>query len=339
MTAFRGIPIVTAGEKYTTELGFRAIKHGVKARSDRPAGELKKPDWLKVRLPSGGRYAHVKQTVREHSLATVCEESMCPNIGECWGHGTATLMLMGAVCTRACQFCAVDTGNPGGRLDVREPENAARSVELMQLDYVVLTSVDRDDLADGGAAHYARCVRAIKARCPRTTVEALTPDFSGREADVACVVDSGVDVFAQNLETVERLTRRVRDPRAGYRQTLDVLGFAKQHRDGVLTKTSLMLGLGETDDEICRTLDDLRGANVDIVTFGQYLRPTRNHLAVDRYVAPEEFARYREWGLERGFLEVVSGPLVRSSYRADRVFQRNNVGLLATVAGATDGER
>jgi len=332
MTAFRGIPIVTAGAKYTTELGFSAIKRGVKTRGDRPAGELRKPDWLKVRLPSGGRYADVKRTVREHRLATVCEESLCPNIGECWGHGTATLMLMGSVCTRACQFCAVDTGNPRGWLDDQEPAHAARSVELMQLDYVVLTSVDRDDLDDGGAAHYARCVRAIKERCPATAVEALTPDFCGREADVACVVDAGVDVFAQNLETVERLTRRVRDPRAGYRQTLGVLRYAKARRDGVLTKTSLMLGLGETADEILRTFDDLASMNVDIVTLGQYLRPTRNHLPVERYVTPEEFARYREWGLERGFLEVVSGPLVRSSYRADRVLQRNNVGLAVATA-------
>ena len=302
-------------------------------------GELPKPDWLKVRLPSGGRYADVKRTVREHGLATVCEESMCPNIGECWGHGTATLMLMGSVCTRACQFCAVDTGNPGGRLDAREPDNAARSVELMKLDYVVLTSVDRDDLDDGGAAHYARCVRAIKQRRPATIVEALTPDFRGREADVACVVDSGVDVYAQNLETVERLTHRVRDPRAGYRQTLDVLRYAKRCRSDILTKTSLMLGLGETDEEIRDTLDDLAAADVDIVTFGQYLRPTRNHLAVERYVTPGEFAQYRAWGLERGFLEVVSGPLVRSSYRADRVFQGDNVGLGAPTPAAGRLER
>ena len=339
MTAFRGIPVVTAGDKYKTELGFSAIKHGVKLRRDRSADPLRKPDWLKVRLPSGGRYEDVKQTVRAHRLATVCEESMCPNIGECWSHGTATLMLMGAVCTRACQFCAVDTGNPGGWLDIDEPENAARSVELMQLDYVVLTSVDRDDLDDGGAAHYARCVRAIRARCPATAIEALTPDFRGRAADVARVVDSGVDVFAQNLETIERLTHPVRDPRAGYRQTLDVLRQAKARRNEVLTKTSLMLGLGETDDEILRSLDDIASVGVDIVTFGQYLRPTRNHLPVERYVSPDEFSRYREWGLERGFLEVVSGPLVRSSYRADRVFQRDNVGLSVTDTAVAGHQR
>jgi lipoyl synthase len=236
---------------------------------------------------------------------------------------------MGKVCTRACQFCAVDTGNPHGWLDSDEPANSARTVELMGLGYVVLTSVDRDDLPDGGARHYADCIRAIKARCPHTAVEALTPDFAGKLADVATVVDSGVDVFAQNLETVERLTKKVRDARAGYRQTLDVLAFAKRHRADVLTKSSLMLGLGETDDEIGAALDDLRQAGVDVVTFGQYLRPTPNHLPVERYVTPEQFERYRQQGLERGFLEVVAGPLVRSSYRADRVFEKNNVGLSA----------
>lgn len=327
MTAFRGIPIITAGAKYRTAQGFNAIKHGVKARDDRPVARERKPAWLKIKLPAGGRYTAVKRTVREHGLATVCEESMCPNIAECWSNGTATLMLMGAVCTRACQFCAVDTGNPGGRLDDREPEHAARSVELMGLRYVVLTSVDRDDLDDAGAAHYAKCVRAIKARCPETVVEALTPDFAGRLVDVERVLDSGLEVFAQNLETVRRLTARVRDPRAGYEQTLAVLRHAKRHRPEVLTKTSLMLGLGETDEEIRETLDDLRAIGLDIVTFGQYLRPTRNHLPVERYVTPDEFDRYRHWGLERDFLEVVAGPLVRSSYRADRVFERNNVGL------------
>src|SRR5690606_20188634 len=226
-----------------------------------------------------------------------------------------------------CQFCAVDTGNPHGWLDPEEPENVARSVELMRLKYVVLTSVDRDDLPDGGAAHYAACVRAIKRRCPASAVEALTPDFGGRHRDIETVVDSGLEVFAQNVETVERLTHVVRDKRAGYGQTLSVLEHAKRHRPDVLTKTSLMLGLGERDDEILQTLDDLAAARVDIVTFGQYLRPTPNHLPVERYVTPDEFARYREWGLERGFMEVVSGPLVRSSYRADRVFEHNNVGL------------
>jgi lipoic acid synthetase len=208
-----------------------------------------------------------------------------------------------------------------------EVANSARTVELMNLKYVVLTSVDRDDLPDGGARHYADCIRAIKAACPQTAVEALTPDFAGKLADVETVLDSGLDVFAQNLETVERLTKRVRDARAGYAQTLSVLAHAKRYRSQVLTKSSLMLGLGETEDEIVAALADLKQANVDIVTFGQYLRPTANHLAVERYVTPQEFDLYRQWGLERGFLEVVAGPLVRSSYRADRVFEKNNVGL------------
>jgi len=329
VTEFRGIPLVVrTGAKYATEHGFTAIKNGVKESAARQAVDgLPKPRWLRARFPSGPKYEAVKETVRTHRLATVCEESMCPNIGECWANGTATIMLMGAVCTRSCQFCAVDTGNPNGWLDPEEPENAARSVELMGLKYVVLTSVDRDDLADGGAAHYAASVRAIKKRCPGTIVEALTPDFSGSTGDVETVLDSGVDVFAQNLETVERLTQRVRDPRAGYEQTLNVLAHAKRYLPKVVTKTSLMLGLGETEDELVHALDDLRARAVDIVTFGQYLRPTMNHLPVERYVTPEEFERYRELGLARGFLEVVSGPLVRSSYRAERAFEKNNVGL------------
>ncbi len=328
MNEFCGIPVVNSGSKYRTVEGFTAIKNGVKLRTQSSgAAVVPKPPWLKARIPSGAKYANVKRTVREHKLATVCEESMCPNIGECWSNGTATLMLMGAVCTRACQFCAVDTGNPNGWLDADEPDHAGRSVELMGLKYVVLTSVDRDDLPDGGAGHYAECVAAIKRRCPQTAVEALTPDFSGELSSVQLVLDSGLEVFAQNLETVKRLTHPVRDPRAGYDQTLSVLAHAKKYRPDVLTKTSLMLGLGERDVEIRETLDDLRRIDLDIVTFGQYLRPTKNHLSVERYVSPEEFDQYRQWGLERGFLEVVAGPLVRSSYRADRVFEMNNVGL------------
>ncbi|MEE9254540.1 MAG: lipoyl synthase [Pseudomonadales bacterium] len=315
-----------SGRKFRTEHGVSAIRNGVKARQDAPPIE-RKPPWLRVRLQSGPKYEAVRRNVREHGLSTVCEESHCPNISECWSHGTATLMLMGSVCTRACRFCAVDTGNPNGWLDPHEPENAAESVRLMALRYVVLTSVDRDDLPDGGAAHYAACVRAIKALNPETAVEALTPDFQGCMEDVETVVDSGIEVFAQNLETVEHLTREVRDSRAGYRQTLDVLAHAKAHRPDVLTKTSLMLGLGETPAEIAQTMDDLRSAKVDVLTLGQYLRPTVNHLAVARWVTPAEFLEYRQWGLERGFLEVASGPLVRSSYRADRILEGTNLGL------------
>ena len=236
-------------------------------------------------------------------------------------------MLMGSVCTRACKFCSVNTGNPRGWLDPMEPANVADAVALMGLRYVVLTSVDRDDLPDLGAGHYAACIRAIHARMPDTAIEALTPDFQGVHAHVATVLDAGLATFAQNLETVRRLTHPVRDPRAGYEQTLDVLAFAKRHAPGVITKTSLMLGLGETDEEIEQALDDIRAANVDVVTMGQYMRPTKNHLPVQRFVSPEKFHEYRESALSKGFLEAVSGPLVRSSYRAERVLEQDNVGL------------
>jgi lipoic acid synthetase len=327
---FKGIPLVTAksGEKYVTPQGFTAIRDGIKAAAAaEPLVVGRKPAWLRAPMPAGVRFDAVRAVVREHRLATVCEEAKCPNIGECWNAGTATIMLMGAVCTRACRFCAVDTGNPRGWLDAEEPANVARTVELMNLRYVVLTSVNRDDLADGGAAHYAACVAAIKARRPATAVEALTPDFQGREAAVRAVVDSGVEVFAQNIETVRRLTHPVRDPRAGYEQTLAVLAEAKRHRPAVLTKSSLMLGLGETDAEIEECLRDLRTAGVDIVTLGQYLRPTAHHLPVVRYVTPEEFQALRDRALELGFLECVAGPMVRSSYRAERALERNNAGL------------
>ncbi|MEM1261115.1 MAG: lipoyl synthase [Pseudomonadota bacterium] len=325
---FRGIPIVKSGSKYQTDNGFSAIKNGIKSpREIVESAAGPKPKWLRAKFPGGKKFSAVKKTVDEHRLATVCSESMCPNIGECWNAGTATIMVLGSVCTRACRFCAVDTGNPNGWTDPEEPANTARAVELMDLKYVVLTSVDRDDLPDGGASHYAACIRAIKSSRPQTAVEALTPDFSGDHEAVKLLLDAGLEVFAQNVETVRRLTHPVRDPRASYEQTLAVLANAKAYRPKVLTKTSLMLGLGETEAEIDEALDDLAAANVDIVTFGQYLRPTPAHLPVDRYVTPDEFALWRERGLERGFVEVVSGPLVRSSYRAERVLERNNVGV------------
>jgi lipoic acid synthetase len=280
-----------------------------------------------MRVQSSPKFDAVRAIVHEHGLATVCEEAKCPNIGECWSAGTATIMLMGDVCTRACRFCSVNTGNPNGWLDPEEPDNTAEAVKLMGLKYVVLTSVNRDDLPDGGAGHYAAVVRATKALNPDTAVEALTPDFLGDPDAVHTLLDSGIEVFAQNVETVERLTHPVRDPRAGYQQTLDVLALGKACRPDVLTKTSLMLGLGETDDEIKQCMDDLRQHDIDVLTLGQYLQPTKHHLPVARYVSPEAFDHYREWGLERGFLEVVSGVFVRSSYRAERVLEQNNVGL------------
>ena len=318
---------IKSGEKFSTPQGFKAIKTGVKAGAHARTDIERKPPWLRVSVGGGERYRAVKETVTKHRLATVCEESHCPNIGECWNHGTATIMLMGATCTRACRFCAVDTGNPKGWLDLQEPTNAAESVRLMALNYVVLTSVDRDDLSDGGAGHYAACVKAIRALNPNTAVEALTPDFNGDRDAVFTVVNSGLQVFAQNLETVERLTHMVRDPRAGYQQTLDVLAIAKRANPSVLTKSSLMLGLGEGAAEIKQSLRDLRRHDVDIVTLGQYMRPTKNHLPVERWVSPAEFEALRTFGLGLGFTEVASGPLVRSSYRADRVFERNNLGL------------
>jgi len=344
---FKGIPIgssqavapaaggaARSGDKYRTPQGFTAIKDGIKATHSGPLAMGRKPQWLRARMPAGRGFDTVRATVKKYRLATVCEEAKCPNIGECWNAGTATLMLMGAVCTRACRFCSVDTGNPHGWLDPEEPANSARTVQLMGLKYVVLTSVDRDDLEDGGAAHFAACVREIKRLSPATAVEALTPDFQGVLAHVETVVASGLDVFAQNVETVRRLTHPVRDPRAGYDQSLAVLAHAKRFRPGVYTKTSLMLGLGETDEEIATTMDDIRAAGVDLLTLGQYLRPTANHLPVERWVTPQEFERYREWALQKGFLECVSGPLVRSSYRAERALERNNAGLGGKSAAA-----
>ena len=324
-------PAVKSGQKFRSAQGTLAIKDGVKLKETSKLTTARKPSWLRVRLPGGGKHETVRKTVKQHSLSTVCEESHCPNLAECWNHGTATIMLMGSVCTRACQFCSVDTGNPKGWLDAKEPENAAESVRLMNLTYVVLTSVDRDDLEDGGAAHYAACVRAIKNKNPYAGVEALTPDFSGSHSAISVVVNSGLDVFAQNLETVRRLTHPVRDPRAGYEQTLQVLQHAKRINSQVLTKSSLMLGLGETNEEIYQAMKDLRDHNVDVLTLGQYLQPTRNHLKVERWVHPDEFDQYRLDGLELGFREVASGPLVRSSYRADRILEGNNLGLSKNI--------
>ena len=317
---------VGSGDKFVNDRGITAIKDGIKASAS-PGERARKPDWLRIRVRGGSKLEKVQAIVHEHKLATVCEEAKCPNMGECWSAGTATIMLMGDVCTRACRFCAVNTGNPRGWLDSEEPENTAHSVQLMGLKYVVLTSVNRDDIDDGGAGHYAACVKRVKEVNPDTAVEALTPDFLGVLADVETVLDSGIAVFAQNIETVRRLTHPVRDPRAGYQQTLDVLAHAKSYRPDVLTKTSLMLGLGESEDEIKACMDDLIAARVDILTLGQYLQPTLNHYPIDRYVTPEQFEEYRQWGLERGFLEVVSGVFVRSSYRAEQVLVKNNVGL------------
>lgn len=323
------IPVVQieSGKKFVNEKGITAIKNGIKATSKETQERLRKPAWLRIKAKGGAVYGKTKSIVHEHKLSTVCEEAMCPNISECWSSGTATIMLMGETCTRACRFCAVNTGNPKGWLDKDEAKNTAESVKLMGLKYLVLTSVNRDDLEDGGAGHYAEVVKRVKAENPGVAVEALTPDFLGILDCIETVVDSGIAVFAQNVETVKRLTHPVRDTRATYEQTLAVLKHAKEYNPEVLTKTSLMLGLGETDDEILETMDDLRAINCDVLTLGQYLQPTDHHLPIERYVTPEEFEKYRQWGLEKGFVEVVSGALVRSSYRAEQVLMKNNVGL------------
>ena len=318
---------IIATSKITNRDGIKAVKNGQKSNKFAHIPSPKKPSWLKVKAEFSPNFHKVKEQVQSKQLNTVCEEAHCPNISECWSAGTATFMLMGSVCTRACKFCSVDTGNPNGWLDKDEPLNIAKAVQIMKLKYVVLTSVNRDDLPDGGAQHFASTVKLIKDLNPSTAVEALTPDFKGLLSSIETLVNCGLEVFAQNIETVERLTHQVRDIRAGYQQTLDVLAESKRINPKVLTKTSIILGLGETDLEIEQTLNDLAKNKVDIVTIGQYLRPTRNHHPIERWVTPEEFEKYRQIGLNKGFLEVVSGPMVRSSYRAERVLHIDNVGL------------
>ena len=307
--------------------GIKAVKNGQKYNKYAKIPTPKKPSWLKVKAEINSNYQKVKEQVHDKNLYTVCEEAHCPNIGECWSAGTATFMLMGSVCTRACKFCSVDTGNPNGWLDKDEPLNIAKAVLSMNLKYVVLTSVNRDDLLDGGAKHFADTVQLIKELNPKTAVEALTPDFKGLFSSIDTIVNCGLEVFAQNIETVKRLTHEVRDIRAGYDQTLNVLSESKRINPKVLTKTSIILGLGETNTEIEQTMDDLIENKVDILTIGQYLRPTINHFPVKKWVTPNEFEKYREIGLKKGFLEVVSGPMVRSSYRAERALQKNNADL------------
>ena len=280
----------------------------------------RKPEWLRVRPPAGENYVHLKTLFRSLDLHTVCEEAHCPNVWECWGGGTATIMLMGDTCTRGCRFCAVKSGNPHSALDLDEPRKVAIALSELDLSYVVLTSVDRDDLPDGGAGHFAKTVREIKARCPELLVEALIPDFQGDLEAVRAVVDAGVDVLDHNVETVERLQATVRDRRANYAQSLKVLREAKGMRDDLFTKSSIMLGLGETREEVIATMRDLRANEVDILTLGQYLRPSSWHLTVQEYVPPETFDELREAGEAMGFAYVASGPLVRSSYRAGEFF-------------------
>lgn len=281
---------------------------------------LRKPEWLKVRLPGGENYTRLKTGLRGLGLHTVCEEAQCPNVGECWSEGTATIMILGDTCTRGCHFCAVKTGNPKGVVDWGEPERVAKQVAESGLQYLVMTMVNRDDLADGGAWIVAQTVQQIKKRAPAMLIEVLVSDFQGRREDVATVVASGAEVFAHNVETVERLTPKVRDTRANYRQSLRVLEMAKEIDPKCFTKSSLMIGVGESDEEIRQSMRDLRAARVDFLTLGQYLRPTAWHLPVAGYVEPSRFEAYRVYGEELGFRYVASGPLVRSSYRAGEFF-------------------
>lgn len=288
----------------------------------RGAPVLRKPDWLKVRAPAGDNYGRIKNMLGDLKLATVCQEAKCPNMGECWAGGTATIMLMGEVCTRGCKFCHVATGNPKGKLDPMEPEKVAYSLAQLDLEYVVITSVDRDDLPDQGSGHFARTVRTVKKLDPELIVEILTPDFRGDHSCVDLIVDAKPDVFAHNVETVERLQNAVRDPRANYKQSMGVLERVKVKDPTRYTKSSLMLGLGETDSEILQTLKDLRSIDCDVITFGQYLQPTTRHLKVEEYVTPEKFKEWQQISEDLGFLYVASGPLVRSSYRAGEFFMK-----------------
>jgi lipoic acid synthetase len=291
----------------------------------RVSSSLSKPEWLKVRLPSGDSYKRIKEMSKDLGLHTVCEEAHCPNIGECWGGGTATFMLLGDVCTRGCRFCAVKSGNPRQVVDVFEPQKIAYALKQMGLSYVVLTSVDRDDLEDGGAEHFAKTILETRRTCPETLIEVLTPDFQGNLEDIKKVVEAHPDVFSHNIETVERLQSIARDRRANYSQSLKVLKAVKQMDNTIYTKSSIMLGLGEEEDEVIQAMKDLRSVDVDILAIGQYLRPSSWHLSVQEYVHPSKFARFREIGESLGFKFVASGPLVRTSYRAGDFFIENLV--------------
>ncbi|CBY38287.1 unnamed protein product [Oikopleura dioica] len=298
----------------------------------REAGDkrLRLPPWLKVDIPKGKSFQKIKEGLRNSGLATVCEEARCPNIGECWGGGegsaTATIMVMGDTCTRGCRFCSVKTSRNPGPLNPNEPLETAQRIKAWDIGYIVITSVDRDDIPDGGASHFAEVVRQVKKENPDLLVECLLPDWRGDLDCVDVTAKSGLDVYAHNVETVKRLQKFVRDPRAGYEQSMLTLEEAKKRGPpGLVTKTSLMLGMGETDEEILQTMKDLRSIGVDCVTFGQYMQPTKRHMKVEEYVHPDKFAMWEKVGLELGFAYVPSGPLVRSSYKAGEFFLKTFV--------------
>jgi lipoic acid synthetase len=307
----------------------RAARHPEKqAAADTP--HLAKPPWLRVKAPGSAGYNETRRIVKDHGLVTVCEEAACPNIGECWTQSHATMMIMGDICTRACAFCNVATGLPGP-LDPGEPQRVGEAVALMGLRHVVITSVDRDDLEDGGAAHFAATVRAIRAAAPDATIEILTPDFLRKPVAAAeCVIDSAPDVFNHNLETVPRLYLKIR-PGARYYHSLRLLERVKEHGPEMFTKSGLMVGLGETREEIMQVMDDMRSAGVDFITIGQYLQPTRKHAAIDRFVTPEEFAALETTARSKGFLMVSASPLTRSSHHAGEDFARLKAARLARL--------
>jgi len=304
-------------------------------RQDSPV--RRKPDWIRVKAPVSREYNETRRIIRDNRLHTVCEEAACPNIGECWAKKHATMMIMGEVCTRACAFCNVATGRPAA-LDPMEPSNVAVAVAQLGLEHVVITSVDRDDLEDGGAAHFAKVIRAIRQESPGTTIEVLTPDFKDREGAIETLVESRPDVFNHNLETVPRLYPSIR-PGARYFTSLELLHRVKRIDPAMFTKSGLMVGLGETREEVGQVMDDLRAADVDFLTIGQYLQPTRKHAPIDRFVTPEEFYGYAALARGKGFLLVASSPLTRSSYHAQEDFVRLRAAREARLASGTDDRR
>ena len=284
----------------------------------------KKPEWLRIRLPSGKNYVNIRQTIASLGLHTVCEEARCPNIGECWGGGTATIMIMGDICTRGCRFCSVTSGRPLF-LDSEEPDKVAKAIKKWGLRYVVITSVCRDDLPDGGANHIAKTIKSVKVQCPETIVEPLIPDLLGNRYALEEIIDAGPEVVSHNIETIARLSPLIRDPRATYQQSLSVLQMIKDIDCKIYTKSSMMLGLGETEEEVIQVAKDLRSVGVDVLSMGQYLQPTSRHLPVKEYVSPEKFDSYRKRIEKMGFAYVVAGPFVRSSYKAGELFIKNMI--------------
>jgi lipoic acid synthetase len=339
MAIFRELTVLEPHSHSSSVRQIDRLSESARPLSPSKAREIlntKKPEWLKIRPPGGENYTRIKGLLRERNLHTVCEEAHCPNVSECWASGTATFMLGGDTCTRACRFCAIKTSRTPPPLDPKEPFHIAESIAALGLKYVVLTSVDRDDLKDGGANHFATTIREIKRLDPSIAVEALVPDFRGDTEAVEIIVDSGLDVYAHNIETVNRLQYRVRDPRANYEQSLATLIHAKRYASAtrsnkkMYTKSAVMLGLGETESELLEAFADLRSYDVDVLTIGQYLRPSMDHLPVENFVSPEQFVSLGKQAESKGFLYVASGPMVRSSYKAAELFLKGKIDAIQT---------